>query len=99
MGSPSAAGQYVAFGLLGHSGATLHGSVQEAYFPTTSTSAPLTLEFLVTGLTPGQNYQFDLAGAVASGSFAIVANGQSSKTPTIGASGAGSPVVLAVAAA
>jgi hypothetical protein len=98
LGLASTAGQYVAFGLLGHTGGSVHGNVVEARFPSSTAVVPVTLEFLVP-VNPGQSYQFDLAGAVNSGSFQINAISQTGKTPTLGAGGAGGPVVLSVAAA
>jgi hypothetical protein len=100
LGLASTSGQYVAFGLLGHVGGSLHGNIVEARFPSSTAVVPVTLEFLV-GVNPGQSYQFDLAGAVSSSSnpFQIIAYGQTLKSPTIGATGAGGPVVMAVAAA
>jgi len=53
------------------------------------------LEFVVTGLTPGNTYQFDLLGAVAAGTLTIKAAGVTSTSPT-GATGA--PVVMKVQA-
>jgi Pectate lyase superfamily protein len=98
LGLASTAGQYAAFGLLGHTGGSVHGNVVEARFPSSTAVVPVTLEFLV-AVNPGQSYQFDLAGAVNTGSFQINALSQTNKTPTLGAGGAGGPVVMAVAAA
>jgi hypothetical protein len=54
--------------------------------------------FLVTGLSAGTAYTFDLAGAAASGdTFTIYAIGQATTTPGLPAS-EGAPVLMTVQA-
>jgi hypothetical protein len=58
---------------------------------------PGTAQFLVTGLTPGSTYNFDLMGcATSTFSVSIIAFGQTSTSPTQGNSGVGGPVVMSV---
>jgi hypothetical protein len=56
---------------------------------------PHSLQFVVTGLTPSSSYNFDLLGAIASGSLSIQAQGQTSTTPT---GSLGAPVTMIVSA-
>jgi hypothetical protein len=66
------------------------------YAGTSSTNPPVTVTFVVTGLTPGTSYNFDLLFAVAGGdTMSIAALGVSSTTPT---GTLGAPVTMTVQA-
>jgi hypothetical protein len=99
-GAASAAGVFTAFGLATHG--TVSPIVGNEWVTKESASTatlPFTVSFLVTGLTPGNSYNFDLLGACTSGdTFTIYAIGQSSTTPTLSSAGQGSPVVITVEA-
>lgn len=61
----------------------------------TTVPFPVTVQFLVTGLTPGSSYQFDLLGAVTSAATAFIyAQGQSSTA----LASPGGPAVMTVQA-
>ena len=83
-----------AFGLAAHGtvspviGQTITGEVSSV-----NVRYPTVLQFLVTGLTPGSTYNFDLLGCSATQSLVITALGASSTTPT---GTLGGPVVMTV---
>ena len=88
----------IAFGLAAHGTVTpmIGSSFQYKSSGTTlGTSTPAA--FLVTGLTPGTSYNFDLLAAASSGNLvAIFAFSQTSTSPTFGTGGVGCPVVMTV---
>lgn len=76
------AGLHASFALVQHGTSTLMGNAITATL-TASTSPLVALPFLVTGLTPGTSYNFDLMFAVAgAGTLSALAFGQSTLTPT-----------------
>jgi hypothetical protein len=99
-GAASTAGVFTAFGLAAHG--TVSPIVCNEWITKESASTatlPFTVSFLVSELTAGSNYNFDLLGACTSGdTFTIYAIGQTSATPTLSSAGQGSPVVLTVQA-
>jgi hypothetical protein len=88
----------VAFALAAHGQAgPVVGNVVTANSNSQTTAVPLSIPFLVTGLTPGDSYNYDLLFAIAGGgSVAVRVLGQTSTTPT-GESGYG-PAVMTVQA-
>jgi hypothetical protein len=63
----------------------------------TSIGRMYSFEFIVTGLTPGTSYNFDLLAATGSGTLSVFAQSNTSVTPTFG-SGNQAPVTLTVQA-
>ena len=61
----------------------------------TGAQRPRVLKFLVTGLTPGNSYNFDLLFACSAGTTQVLAFGQSTTTPS---SSAGAPLTMEVQA-
>ena len=60
---------------------------------------PYTINFLVTGLTAGTAYNFDLVGAMTSGdTMSLYALGVNGTSPTMNLGGSGSPVTMTVQA-
>jgi hypothetical protein len=60
---------------------------------------PYVVKFLVTGLTPGTSYNFDLVGCAASSdTLTILAFGQTSTSPGLSAATTGAPVIMTVQA-
>jgi hypothetical protein len=88
----------IGFGLCAHGTLTpVVGSVIAFKDPNSTQPYPHVLEFLVTGLTPGTTYNFDLMFCVGSaGTLLVFANSQTSTTPNVGNTGAGGPVVMTV---
>lgn len=77
-----------------------HGTVtpvvgNAAVFGSSTAGRPRPVKFLVTGLTPGTSYNFDLLFACASGTTTVAALGTTSTTPT---GTVGGPVVMTVQA-
>jgi hypothetical protein len=92
------ANSQVAFGLAAHGTVTPLVCNSVVSNPTTSITLK-TLVFLVTGLTPGTSYSFDLLAAVPSGdTLTVYAFGTTSTTPTLSSGGAGAPVTMTVQA-
>ena len=96
----SAASTAVAFALAAHS--TLTPLVSNVFnYKSTSATTGIAYNptFLVTGLTPGSSYNFDLLACVASPATAsIFALGTTSTTPSLGNAGSGSAVLMTVQA-
>jgi hypothetical protein len=93
---PSASGVYAAFGLCAH------GTVTPLVCPTveiktTGDYLAEKLTFLVTGLTPGTSYNFDLVFAT-NGTMEILALGQTGTTITAANGSCGAPVIMTVQA-
>jgi len=60
---------------------------------------PYIINFLVTGLTPGTSYNFDLMGAITAGNtMSLYALGVSGTSPTMTIGGSGAPVTMTVQA-
>jgi hypothetical protein len=94
----SAANPWAA-GLLDHGGSTIRGYLTQPLDSATSPKRPYTLPFLVTGLTSGTSYNFDLAAAVTStDTLTVYAIGQSSTSPTLASGSEGAPVLMIVQA-
>lgn len=90
---------YFAFGLCAHGTTTPMVGYSVVVRPSDSNLHSYSLSFIVTGLTPGTSYDFDLMGASQSGINAfIVANGQTGTSPTLSSSGYGQPVTMTVQA-
>lgn len=70
------------------------GNVVNAQITTGATLIPWNVQFLVTGLTPGASYQFDLLGATSTTTATIIAYGNTGTTVGSG----GVPVVMTVQA-
>jgi hypothetical protein len=97
----SANGSALGFGLAQHGTATMAGFDQVLKLPATTQPFPLALPFLVTGLTPGNSYNFDLMFATAGGgatTVTVFAFGPSGTTPALSNAGIGCPVVMTVQA-
>lgn len=92
----SASGTFAAFGLAAHGTVTPIIGNENVFEFFTSDVIPLTLRFYVSGLTPGNTYNFDLLGATNTGALNIYANNQASTTPTLSGLGVGAPVVMTV---
>ena len=90
---PPAAAVY-AYAVAPMGSVTPSGNVITAEATLATENAPTDLTFVVAG-TPGASGQYDLLGAAASGSVAILAFGQTATTPT---AHLGAPVVLTVQA-
>ena len=89
---------YCAFGLCAHGTVTPMIGYTEVVRPNASLTS-ISLSFIVTGLTPGSSYNFDLMAAVQSGiSLYVIAIGNSSTTPTLSSAGQGAPVTMTVQA-
>lgn len=98
---PSAtASQVWAFALAAHGTVTpVIGNVVLGLGNSTAQNNPTSIQFLVTGLTPGTSYNFDLLFAIAGGgTLAVRANGQTSTTPTGATNAPNGPVVMTVQA-
>jgi hypothetical protein len=83
------------FGLAAHGGVTPVCNAITSKISSAAIQLPYSASFVVTGLTPTSSYNFDLLGAIASGSMSIQALGTTSATPT---GSAGAPVVMTVQA-
>jgi hypothetical protein len=100
-GAGSAAGVFSAFALADESNnSNLRGYLFNTEVSSQGTVIQYNLQFLVTGLTATDTYNFQLLGACNSGtgSFSIYAYGASTSTPTLTASGRGAPVLMTVQA-
>lgn len=72
------------------------GNVTVLKIPSALEPLPYQLPFLVTSLTSGTSYNFDLMFCTNSGTLTVQAFGVTSTTPTDG--GTGAPVVMTVQA-
>lgn len=90
----SASGTFVAFGLAAHNTVTPIIGQEQVFEFSTSDIVPLTLQFYVSGLTPGTTYNFDLLAAASTGAINVYANNQNSTTPTLSGLGVGGPCVI-----
>ena len=88
------------FGLLGHGTSTLYGSMIVDSDSTTGIRRAKTLPFLVTGLTAGTSYNFDLGIVTSAGDvYTIYAFAPTAASnPNLGSGGQGAPVVMTVQA-
>ena len=93
-------GTTAAFGLAAHGTTTpMVAPVSVIKYPASAMPFPMTIPFLVSTLTAGSAYTFDLMYCVASGgTVTTYAYGQSGTTPTQGTTGQGGPVVMTVQA-
>jgi hypothetical protein len=95
----STASDYCAFGLCAHATTTPMVGFTAVLRPTTGNLTTYCLSFLVTGLTAGNPYNFDLMAAVQSTiNLFIIAIGATSTSPTLTSGGQGSPVTMTVQA-
>lgn len=96
----SSSGDQFGFGLAAHGTLTpMVGYIAVFKDPATTQPTPKNMQFLVTGLTPGTSYNFDLMFVVAGGgTLSVYAQGQTGTTPNLANSGMGSPVVMSVQA-
>jgi len=100
LGQITASGSETAFGLCAH------GTITPMVCPNVTIKAagsaspiPNTIPFLVTSLTPGTSYNFDLMFSTASGStYTIYAIGSTSTSPGFATSNLGGPVIMTVQA-
>jgi parallel beta-helix repeat protein len=92
----SASGGPFAAGLLAHGGSTLYGMTVTVQDNAANVRRPYCLQFLVTGLTPGTSYNFDLAAAANANTFTLYAYGETATSPNLGNFGA--PAVMTVQA-
>lgn len=88
------------FGLAAHgTSAPMAGADTVWKEPATTQPFPHVVKSVVTGLTPGTSYNFDLMFAVAAGgTVTVFANAQSGTAPSLSNSGVGSPVIMTVQA-
>lgn len=103
VGRTSASGQEVAFGLAAHGTVTpMIGNLVEFRDGTVTTNRAYNIQFLITGLTAGTTYNFDLLGCALSGdTFSIYAFGESTTTPgsgTLASTNEGAAVLMTVQA-
>ena len=91
----STAASCAMFGLAAHGTTTLTGNLFNYTDGNGGETRPVSITFLVTGLTPGTSYNFDLMGAVggAGGTISVVALGATAVATTKGA-----PVIMTVQA-
>jgi hypothetical protein len=84
----------VGFGLALHGTTTMVGNSTIVKF-TNSNPGPVSITFLVTGLTAGSSYNLDLMWAATLGiTLSILAIGQTSASPNLSSGSQGSPVVM-----
>ena len=90
-------GSFAALALAAHGTLTpIVSNVVEYQDSASTVPRPASAQFLVTGLTAGTSYNFDLLGATTSGNlFTILAFGQSAATPS---TNRGAPVLMTVQA-
>jgi len=94
--SMTTASTNVSFALAAHGTVTpVLGHVYTTEISSTAQHLVLSLRFVVSGLTSGNSYNFDLLGAGASNAITILALGSTSTTPT---GTLGGPVVMSVQA-
>jgi hypothetical protein len=91
----ASANQVYGFALADHGTTTPVGNVITCEVSSANIKLFHNLVFVVSGLTSGSSYQFDLLGAIATGTLTIQAIGQSGTTPT---GTLGAPVTITVAA-
>ena len=96
----SSSGDQLGFGLAAHGTVTPMVCPSIIFkAPTTTQPFPYPLVFSVSGLTPGNSYNFDLMFVVNSGgTLSVYAYGETGTTPNLANSGTGSPVVMTVQA-
>jgi hypothetical protein len=101
----SSSANAVGFGLCAHGTVTpMVGNVTVFKDPASTQPYPHVLSFLVTGLTAGNSYNFDLmfatagGGAGGTGLLSVYADNQTSTSPTLSNAGTGAPVVMTVQA-
>jgi hypothetical protein len=88
-----------AVGLIAHGGSTVYGDIPIFLDSATNIPRHYAFQFIVTGLTPGSSYNFDLAGCMtATDTMTILATGQSSSTPALTSGSRGGPVTMIVQA-
>ena len=93
----SVAANQCAVGLADHSTTNMRGNVSAMELSSVSNIVPVSIEFLVTGLTPGSSYNFDLMGCCTStDTLTIYAIGVSTTTPALNSGGRGGPVTMTV---
>jgi hypothetical protein len=94
----SASGDQFSFGLAAHGTLTpMIGSNLTFKAPVTTQPSPYTMVFPVSGLTPGQSYNFDLMFCVNSaGTLSVYAYSQAATSPNLGNTGTGGPIVMTV---
>jgi hypothetical protein len=87
----------LAVALAGHGTTTVAGYAYEFESSSTANLLPLSIPFLVTGLTPGNTYNFDLMGSAQSGdAWSIFATG--TQSPPVTSGNTGGPVLMTVQA-
>jgi hypothetical protein len=90
-----------AFGLCAHNTVTPMVCPNAVFDQSSASLNPTaySLQFLVTGLTPGTSYNFDLMGSVTSGdTLTILAMASTATSPTFTSGGRGAPVLMTVEA-
>lgn len=91
----SAAGNLMGFALVAHGTSAVAGNAVQLDAQAVNSQAAYTLQFVLTGLTPGNPYNFDLAAGSPSGTITVHAYGNSSGTAT---STRGAPATMTVQA-
>jgi lysophospholipase L1-like esterase len=91
----TAAGDVAGLALLDHGTSNMRGFASQGAMPSTTSPQPVTIPILVTGLTPGNPYDFDLASGAPSGTVTVYAYGQATTTP---GANRGAPVTMTVQA-
>jgi len=95
----SVAANQCAVGLADHGTTNMRGNISAMEINSVSSITPVSIEFLVTGLTSGTSYNFDLMGCcVSTDTLTIYAIGVSTSTPALNLSGRGAPVLMTVQA-
>jgi hypothetical protein len=95
----SVAANQCAVGLADHGTTNMRGNISAMEISSVSSITPVSIEFLVTGLTAGSTYNFDLMGCCTSGdTLTIYAIGVSTSTPGLSAATRGGPVTMTVQA-
>jgi hypothetical protein len=95
----SVAANQCAVGLADHGTTNMRGNISAMEISSVSSITPVSIEFLVTGLTSGTSYNFDLMGCCTStDTLTIYAIGVSTSTPALNAGGRGGPVTMTVQA-
>jgi hypothetical protein len=91
----SAAGNVLGFTLVAHGTSTTACNAIQVDAQAATSQAVYTMEFIVTSLTPGASYNFDLAAGSPSGTITVHAYGNSTGTAT---SSRGAPATMTVQA-
>jgi hypothetical protein len=95
----SSDGDQCAFGLAAHGTLTpMVGYLTQFKFPGSAFPMPMSVSFLVTGLSAGSSYNFDLMFSIvsSSGTLTVYAMEQQTATPAFSSGTTGGPVLMTV---